>query len=75
IYQVGGDGKHILAGEATRLAFLGDMISIPGKFGYIAKFVSIGDLFVVMGIFALILQILLENESKDKSEGNLAGHK
>lgn len=67
IYRVGGDGKHILSGEDTRLAFLGDMIGIPFDFGNMAKFVSIGDLVIVLGLYLLIVQVML-----DKSVPELA---
>uniref|UniRef100_A0A7C5VIW9 DUF5317 domain-containing protein n=1 Tax=Thermus caliditerrae TaxID=1330700 RepID=A0A7C5VIW9_9DEIN len=39
------DGLHVLAGEGTRLLFLGDWIPLPGRV------VSPGDLLLVLGIF------------------------
>ncbi|MCX7708600.1 MAG: DUF5317 domain-containing protein [Clostridia bacterium] len=62
IYRIGGDGKHILATDSTQLAFLGDMIDIPGKLGYIAKFISIGDVFVIMGLCILVIEIMIDRK-------------
>lgn len=42
-----GDGLHVLAGEGTRLGFLGDWIVLPGRV------VSPGDLLLVLGLFSL----------------------
>lgn len=69
IYEIGGDGKHILAGESTRLALLGDVIAMPGRFGYIAKFVSLGDIFIAFGLFVLITEIII-GKKLVKSESN-----
>lgn len=45
-----------LADEATRLAFLGDIIYIPAPL--IGGFASIGDIFMAAGVFALVQRVM-----------------
>lgn len=47
----GIDGKHVILDEATRLAFLADIISLPPFLGVLMPVVSVGDLIVGVGIF------------------------
>ncbi len=51
------DGRHVLAGESTRLALLMDNMYIPGFFGTGMRIVSIGDLVVVAGLFILVTEL------------------
>jgi len=54
------DIKHYITfpGDGTKLAFLSDMIVPPGFLGYMMKIVSIGDLFVVIGLLILFFQLV-----------------
>ncbi|MGI6777667.1 MAG: DUF5317 domain-containing protein [Acetivibrionales bacterium] len=52
----GLDSKHVLIDEATRFAFLSDIIYLPSFFGIWMRVVSIGDLIVVMGIGTLVFE-------------------
>lgn len=44
---------HILACESTRLAILSDIIPIPKPYP-LAKIISLGDIFIAIGLFILI---------------------
>jgi len=54
------DIKHYITspGDGTRLAFLSDMITLPGFLGYMMRIVSIGDLVVMAGLLMLFFQLV-----------------
>lgn len=52
------DGKHVAKGAATRLAFLGDIVPMPGILGYGTQIVSIGDIITAAGVFYIVLEII-----------------
>lgn len=74
VLQSGLDNKHILADAGTRLTFLSDIIPLPRYLNLLMYVVSIGDLFVVAGLFALALQAVkgyrLESGFFKKKTGN-----
>jgi len=55
------DYMHNLMSESTRLAFLGDIIPIPKPYP-LPKMLSIGDLFLALGVFLLIQQATKESQ-------------
>lgn len=46
--------KHVAMGNGTVLAFLGDVIPIP----VINKVISIGDIFIMLGTFVLVQELM-----------------
>ncbi len=52
------DGKHVAKGAATNLAFLGDIIPMPGILGYGTRIVSIGDIITAAGVFYLVFEVM-----------------
>lgn len=58
------DLGHTLFHSSTQLGFLGDVISINKPYPF-PKIISIGDIFIVVGVFILIQQIMVnENLSR-----------
>lgn len=53
----GDDMKHAILNENSKLWFLSDIIHLPGIIGIGMNIVSIGDLFVALGLFILVLEI------------------
>lgn len=53
----GDDMKHVILNENSKLWFLSDIIHLPGVIGIGMNIVSIGDLFVALGLFVLVLEI------------------
>ncbi|TYQ12865.1 UNVERIFIED_CONTAM: hypothetical protein Cloal_3903 [Acetivibrio alkalicellulosi] len=53
----GMNSKHVIIDEATRLGFLADIIHLPGFLGVGILAISIGDLFVAVGIFVFVLEL------------------
>ena len=56
LFATGGDGRHILADQSTKLLILGDIMSPPGILSIMMKIVSIGDIIVVIGLFLLVFE-------------------
>ncbi len=54
-------GKHMLLTESTRLAFLGDIIPITSPYPK-NQVISIGDIFMNIGIFFFIQQLMLKHK-------------
>lgn len=50
------DGKHFIANETTKLAFLSDIIQPPGILGIAARIVSAGDLVVTAGLLLVVFE-------------------
>lgn len=58
------DIGHVLLTEATRFRWLSDIIFIREPYPF-PKIISIGDIFIVIGVFLLIQQIMVnENLSR-----------
>lgn len=51
----GTDFKHVAVSDASRLAFLGDVIPLPGP---VPRVISIGDVVVLIGLFLLIQDLM-----------------
>lgn len=58
----GMDNKHTVINTAAKLPILADIISVPGFFGLGMPIISIGDIMVAIGLFALCLQFCLDCE-------------
>ncbi|RXJ01664.1 hypothetical protein DS745_09290 [Anaerobacillus alkaliphilus] len=54
-------GKHMLLTESTKLAFLGDIIPITNPYPK-SQVISIGDIFMNIGIFFFIQQLMLKHK-------------
>ncbi len=60
VLQIGTDGKHMIADKTTKLFFLSDVINLPPFLGAMMPIVSIGDLIIAVGVFALVLFIVAD---------------
>lgn len=58
---------HTLVNEATKFKFLGDVIQIPKPYP-LPKMISIGDVFLLIGIFLFIQGAMLSKNRKSKYE-------
>ncbi|MCT8137706.1 DUF5317 domain-containing protein [Anaerobacillus sp. CMMVII] len=59
-------GKHTLLTESTRLAFLGDVIPITSPYPK-SQVISIGDVFMNIGVFFFIQHLMLSHKKIDIS--------
>lgn len=56
--KTGADFKHTLIDEGTRLVFLSDIMHPPGILSFGMQVISIGDIFVVFGMFFIIYEMI-----------------
>lgn len=60
-------GKHALLTESTRLAFLGDIIPITNPYPK-TQVISIGDIFMNIGVFFFIQHLMLRHKKINEQE-------
>lgn len=51
----GTAGKHVAMSDATPFGFLGDMIPVPGP---MPRLMSTGDIFILLGVFLLVQDLM-----------------
>lgn len=66
------DSKHMVFGsfDEIKLGFLSDVLVPPGILGFGMRIVSVGDILVALGLFALALQIMIKNKEKEHEKIN-----
>lgn len=62
--------KHTLLTESTKLSFLGDVIPMTSPYPK-SRVISIGDLFMSIGVFFFIQQLMLSPKQADGSEPSI----
>lgn len=67
--QAGSDLTHVELTETTNLKILGDIIHLPRPYPF-PKSLSIGDLFLIGGLFVLIQKLMLSETSKIEGESS-----
>lgn len=73
IAETGAKHAIVPINGGTRLPFLCDIIYLPNILGFLMKIISIGDLFVVLGLFLIVLQVVLgKGESRIVTSDNTA---
>ncbi len=50
--------KHVMMDEFTRLYYLGDIIYVPYTSGEFLRIVSIGDIFIFIGMLVILISII-----------------
>ncbi len=51
--------KHVMMDESTQLSFLADTIYVPGSSGKWLRIVSIGDIFIFIGVLVILISIIM----------------